>query len=210
MSVAEMKNSRPPLFTYFLKPVEDRQATIDLNDGSVKMKDEEWVRVQQPGARDETEFPALQWINQMETESRYSEKRMPSRWVQLFKDEYRKWKAGEAMTVDGTSIKHATFLSPAEIANLLRIGVQSIEDGAAMNDEATRRYGLGGVPVKQKCQDWMKSRDSNKAAQEISQLRDQNQALEGQLKAQQEALDEMRAQLAVLNVAAKNQQAKRA
>lgn len=210
MSVAEMKNSRPPLFRFALRPVEDRAETERLKDGSVAMKDEAWVFVQQLGARDEAEFPAEQWLAQMEQESRYSEARMPRRWVQMFKDGYRDWKNGVDMKVDGTSIRHATFLTPAEQANLQRIGVQSIEDAAAMSDEATRRYGLGGVPVKQKCQDWMKSRDSNKAAQEISQLRDQNQALEGQLKAQQEALDEMRAQLAVLNVAAKNPQAKRA
>lgn len=199
MTVSELTNVRPPIFRYEMLAVEDRAATQIANDGSIVMKDEAWVFVQQLGSRDEACFPANQWIEQMELESRLRPKQMPSRWVQMFKDTFKAFKNGVAMQVDGTPISLATFLTPAEIMNLKRIGAQAIEDAAAMNDEACRRYGLGGVPVKQKCQDWLKAKDGNKAALEMNQLRQQNQALEEQMKDQQETINDMRAQLAVLN-----------
>lgn len=210
MTVSEFTNVRPPLFRFELVPVEDRAASVELKNGGVVMKDEAWVFVQQLGSRDEAQFPAEQWLEQMEHESRLRPKNMPSRWVQMFKDAYRDFRNGVAAKVNGTSVRHTSIYTPAEVANLLRIGVQAVEDAAAMNDEACRRYGLGGLQVKQKSQDWVKSRQGNQAAQELTQLREQNEALQGQLKAQQESLDEMRAQLAVLNAGAKAQQVKRA
>jgi hypothetical protein len=204
-AVTEFTNVRPPLFRFELLAVEDRAESVRLANGSVSMKDEAWVFVQQLGSRDEAQFPAEQWITQMELESRLRPKQMPPRWVQMFKDAYKDFKAGNAMQVNGTSIRSASFLTPAEIANLIRIGVQAIEDAAALNDEGLRRYGMGGLQVKQKCADWLTTRDSNKTALEMNQLREQNEALKGQMASQQETLDAMQAQLAVLNAGAKAQ-----
>jgi len=211
VSTAEMKNIRPPLIRYELIPVEDRAATLALNNGQVVMKDEAWVFVQQLGSRDEAQFPAEQWLAQMEQDARLRPKNMPRQFVEMFKQGYRDFKAGNAMQINGTSVRHVSIYTPAEVANLIRINVQAVEDAAAMNDECGRRYGLGWVQVKQKSQDWLKSKDASQTALEMTGLREQNDTLKGQLEAQQEALNEMRAQLAVLNAATKGQgQQKRA
>lgn len=203
VSTAEMKNIRPPLFRFELVPVEDRAATAALNNGQIVMKDEAVVFVQQLGSRDEAVFPAEQWLAQMAQDSRLRPKYMPRRFVEMFNQGYKDFKDGVEQRVNGTSVRHVSIYTPAEVANLIRINVQAVEDAAAMNDEALRRFGLGGVQVKQKSQDWLKTRDTSQAAVEMSQLRDQNAALIEQLKSQQEALDEMRAQLSVLNAASK-------
>lgn len=203
VSLAEMKNIRPPLFRFELVPVEDRAGTEALNDGSIKMKDEPWVFVQQLGSRDEACFPAEQWLAQMEQDHRLRPKQMPRQFVEMFKQGYRDFKNGVEQRVNGTSVRHVSIYTPAEVANLVRINIQAVEDAAAMNDEALRRYGLGGVQVKQKSQDWLKTRDTSQAAVEMSRLRDQNDALQEQIKSQQEVLEDMRSQLSVLNAAAK-------
>jgi hypothetical protein len=209
VSLAEMKNIRPPLFRFELVPVEDRAATEALNNGSVVMKDEAWVFVQQLGSRDEIPFPAEQWLAQMEQDCRLRPKSMPRQFVEMFKQGYRDFRNGVEQRVNGTSVRHVSIYTPAEVANLIRINIQAVEDAAMMNDEALRRYGLGGVQVKQKSQDWLKTRDSSQSALEMTQLRQQNQALQGQIEAQQEALNEMRAQLAQLNAATKSSQVKK-
>lgn len=209
MSVTEMKGARPPHVEFSLRPVEDRAATIEANNGTIVMRDEAWVVCYQPGSRDCSEFPAEQWLAQMEQESRFHPDQMLPRWVDGFRRLFKDWKNGVTSEVDGTSVRHVSIYTPAETANLLRIGIQTVEDAAVMNEEACRRYGLGGVQVKQKAQDWMKSRDANKTAIEMTQLREQNDTLKCQIDAQKEILEEMRAQLSVLNAGAKVQ-AKRA
>jgi hypothetical protein len=206
MSVAEMKDARPPHVEFSLRPVEDRAATIALNDGGLVMKDEAWVTVCQAGGKDSTEFPAEQWLAQMEQESRYWPKKMPAKWVKGFRDVYKDWKNGVTGNVNGTSVRHVSIYTPAEVANLLRINIGSVEDAAAMSGEALKHYGLGGVLVKQKAQDWVQSKDANQTALELTNLREQNQSLQAQIQAQAdsmreqgETLKELTAQLGVLN-----------
>lgn len=203
MSVMEMKGSRPPHVDFVLRPVEDRAATIEANDGSIVMKDEAWAVVYQPGGKDSSEFPAEQWLAQMDQESRLRPKQMPPQWAKGFRKVFQDWKNGVTSNVNGTSVRHVSIYTPAEVANLLRINIGSVEDAAAMNAEALRHYGLGGIGVKQKSEDYLKSKDANKAALEMSQLREQNEALQGQLSALQEQCNEMRGQLSVLNASAK-------
>lgn len=210
MSVMEMKGSRPPHVEFSLRPMEDRAATLLANDGSIVMKDEAWAVVYQPGCKDCSEFPAEQWLAQMEQESRLRPKQMPPQWAKAFRQVYKDWRNGVVGEVNGTSVRHVSIYTPAEAANLLRINIGTVEDAAAMNSEALRHYGLGGVLVKQKSEDYMKSKDANKTAVEMTQLREQNTSLQGQLEAQQEAMNEMRAQLSVLNAGAKAAQVKRA
>ncbi len=199
MSVAEMTNVRPPLFRYWMRPMEDRAATEA--QGYLVQKDEPWVTVQQLGSKDEAEFPAEQWLAQMRQETRISERRMPRRFVEMFEEGYRRFKAGEAMEVNGTSIKLATFLSQSEIGNLQRIGVQAIEDGAAMNDDTIRRYGMGGATIRAKCQAWLKTRDADKAAVALNAANEKVTALEQQIEIMKANQAEMQAQLQLLNAA---------
>jgi hypothetical protein len=188
--------ARPPIFEYFMKPVEDRTAS-ELQHYLVE-KDQPWVRVRQLGSNDEMEQPAEQWIEQMERESRLRPKLMPPRWVEMFKDVYQRFLRGEAQQVDGVPIQNVNTLSKSEINNLKRIGIQTAEDGAGMNEECKRRYGMGGEAVKQKCIAWMKSLDANKAAGEITTLKSENEALKLQVGQQGEKLKELEAMIAAL------------
>ncbi len=161
---------RPPFIEFQTRPTEDRVASNAANH--VVMKDEEWVIVRQIGSKDCSEHIVKDWLSLMEEESRRNPRMMPPSWVAHFKERYAKWKAGEEQTVNGTAVRSVSFLTPAEIANLMSAQIYSVEDAAVMNDEAMRRCGLGALRTKQKCEAWLRSREDGKAAYELNQLRE--------------------------------------
>lgn len=186
--ITEMQ-ARPPLIRFERRAIEDRAATIEA--GHLVEKDQDWVVVQQLGSQNTTEHVATDWLAHMEKESRDRPKQMPSRWVEGFRAAFEAWKKGEDMVVDGTSIKNWVAISKADVGNLLRIGVQSIEDCAAMNEETMKRVGMGARAIKQKAIAWVQARQENGVAAELDLLR-------SQVEADKLEKDEMRKQLAEL------------
>jgi hypothetical protein len=170
---------RPPQLRFFMQPVEDRQASDAA--GHKVMKDVPSVAVAQLGSKDWSEFTWDQWISQMEIDSRHRPHDMLPQWVEDFRNRYNKWRAGEELTVNGTAIKSVSFLMPSEVQNLTNIGVHSVEDAAAMNDECMRRFGFGGLKVKDKCANFLANRDAEKASYEVGRLKEKCEQQEAEL-----------------------------
>lgn len=186
----------PPAFRFERRATEDREASLAA--GALVMKDEDWVIVQQRGSKDESEFPALQWISQMERAAIDRPREMPSSWVRGFKDVYAAFKKGEDCQVDGYPLKNWPAITPAEAKNCARCGLHAVEDIAHANEEVLRQLGLGSRTLQQKARAFLEARASNGAAAELANLRDENKSLKELLQEMQGNQATMRAQLDAL------------
>jgi hypothetical protein len=186
--------ARPPAFRYERRAVEDREGS--LLAGAIVMKDEDWVIVQQRGSRDESEFPALQWIEQMAKAARDRPREMNSRWVQQFRDVYEAFRKGEECQVDGYPIKNWPAITPAEAKNCARCGIHAVEDIAHANEEVLRQLGLGSRTLQQKARAFLEARATNGAASELANLRSENEALKQLQDEMQGQISELRSQAA--------------
>ncbi|HYC01621.1 MAG TPA: hypothetical protein VEC57_20995 [Candidatus Limnocylindrales bacterium] len=187
----------PPAFRFERRAIEDREASIAA--GALVMKDEDWVIVQQRGSKDESEFPALQWIAQMERASIDRPREMPSNWVRGFKDVYAAFKKGEDCQVDGYPIKNWPAITPAEAKNCARCGLHAVEDIAHANEEVLRQLGLGSRTLQQKARAFLEARANNGAASELAHLRSENEAQKQLLEEMQAQVSELRAQVSALS-----------
>lgn len=186
----------PPAFRFERRAIEDRTASIAA--GALVMIDQDWVIVQQRGSKDESEFPAEQWIDQMERASRDRPKEMPSNWVRGFKEVYAAFKKGEELQVDGYPIKNWPAITPAEAKNCARLGLHAVEDIAHANEEVLRMLGMGARSLQQKARAFLEARASNGAAAELATLREENKSLKELLQEMQANQATMRAQLDAL------------
>lgn len=198
---------RPPQVRFFMQPRENKAAS-DLAGHKV-MKDVPSVAVAQLGSKDWSEFSWEVWIAQIEIDSRHRPHDMLPQWVEDFKKRYEKWRAGEELTVNGTAIKSVSFLLPSEIQNLTNIGVHSVEDAAAMNDECMRRFGFGGLKVKDKCANFLANRDAEKASYEVGRLKEKCEQQEIQLADERERIRQLETRLAGLEQMLEQQTAPR-
>ena len=108
----------------------------------------------------------------------------------------------------GTPIKGVTFLTPGEIINLTNIQIYSVEDAAAMNQECCQRYGMGGQRVKEKCQTFLATRDSEKAVYELNQLRETCELQKMELEDEKSKRQQLEQRLAALESLIEAQPAK--
>jgi hypothetical protein len=187
----------PPAFRFERRATEDREASLAA--GALVMKDEDWVIVQQRGSKDESEFPAEQWIAQMERAARDRPNDMPGSWVRGFKEVYAAFKKGEELQVDGFPIKNWPAISPAEAKNCTRCGLHSVEDIAHANEDTLRQLGMGSRTLQQKARAFLEARASNGAASELANLRTENEGLKQQQQDMQQQLAELRAQISALS-----------
>jgi hypothetical protein len=97
--------------------------------------------------------------------------RLPKKWLDQWEEMYTAWKNGQEMPLDGTAIKTWSAISPAQIKNLLAIGIYTVEDLAQANDQGMRRIGMGANELKRKAKNWLDSvKDNGKITLRITQL----------------------------------------
>lgn len=198
MALEFAEKARPPAFEFEKRSVEDRQASLEAaerGEPTPVYKDEDWVIVRQHGSKDGTEFPAKQWLQQMQQASRDRPKDMPPSWVRMFNEIFAAWQKGESRDLPGFALKNWAGITPAEQKNCARIGLHSVEDVAAMTEECMRTFGLGGRTLKQKAEAFLDARRSNGAAQELQSLRSENGAQKELIEEMQAQMAEMRAQI---------------
>ena len=63
----------------------------------------------------------------------------------------------------GTSVKEWPVLSPAQAQNFIACHILTIEDVAAMTEEAMARVGMGSRELKEKAREWLSGRDEKAA-----------------------------------------------
>ena len=171
MSIALMPQ-RPPFIEFEQRAIEDRNASIA--SGGIIMRDVDYVIVRQVGSKDTVEKDAVEWL--VDLDRLAANGAYPGEWVRHFREKYNAFKAGQVEPEMGLPVRHWPSLSKAQAENLIGAGVRTVEDIAAMNEPTMQRVGMGARELKKKAQAYLESRDANKAAEQITALRIENEA----------------------------------
>lgn len=177
-----MEKGNPPYVTFEKRAVEDRDASIE--HGKAMSKDVDYALITPMGSKDRVERVVSDWFEMLKRE--VVDGRFPQEWLTAFQKAYEAWKNDQEIPVGGTPIKQWTYLSPAQVKNLLVWHIRTVEDIASANEETIRRLGMGGYSIVQAAKDFlsMSSDPKNKTVGELAALR----ASVETLKASNEAL----------------------
>jgi hypothetical protein len=181
-------DQRPPFVRFEERSVEDRDATIA--QGRMMMKSETWALIHAIGSRDVVERQVDEWIATLR--SQVNRGMYPAEWLAAFEKKYAEHKSGQEPSVDGTHVREWAAIDRATAQNLISASILTVEDVAAMNEQAMKLVGMHARTLKQKAQDWLKMADKRKGAAELDQLRGEN----ANLKARLESLEAQIAKLA--------------
>lgn len=149
----DLQKEMPAWVQFEMRGVEDREATI--RNGHYTERDVEFALITPPYSKDCNEKEVSAWLSELADNLRQG--RISQGWHDGYVKKYQAWKAGQEIPEDGIPIKGCPIFSPAVQANLIAIGVRTIESGAKMNDEAMKRYGMGALDVKNKCNAYLKT-----------------------------------------------------
>ncbi|OGT54245.1 MAG: hypothetical protein A3E01_00210 [Gammaproteobacteria bacterium RIFCSPHIGHO2_12_FULL_63_22] len=181
MSAAELASSREerPAHVFFERiAVEDKAAS--LREGRYVARDIDYVNVTPAYSKDCYRAKAESWFTQVESD--VGAGRTPERWLEQWREAYRRWQNGQEMPLNGTPIKGWGVISPAQQEMLIRMNCLTVEDLAGTNDEGLRRIGMGGIDLRSKAQAWLQSvKDHGPLTLEVTELRKANVNLEMQV-----------------------------
>lgn len=150
----QIAQARPPFVEFKRIAVPDALKTQEL--GRRVTKDVDFAYIMQPGSRDQVERKATDWLAMIKQKSlEASPDAYPEQWVQGFHDKYAAWLAGQEMPLDGTSVKEWALLSPAQAENFIALRILTIEDVAAMTEDALGRFGMGSRELREKAREWL-------------------------------------------------------
>ena len=161
------REERPAYVQFERVAVEDKAATLAA--GRSVSKDIDYALITPPYSRDCVRMTIKRWKETNQYEARQG--RLPDKWVKQWDEAYEAWKNGEEIPLDGTPIKEWSAISPAQIKNLIAIGILTVEDLAQANDQGISRIGMGAQELKRKAQNWLSAaNDGGKIALKITQL----------------------------------------
>ena len=183
----EEQQARPPYVRFEIRAVEDRTRSIE--EGKYVAKDVIFALVTPMGTKDVLEKEADEWIKGIE--EGVKQERIPPHWLTQYRMALENFKNDQNDPETGTSINNWNAITPAQRSLMLDCGIRTIEDVAAINEEAVQRIGMGARALKAKAQAWLDSADQGKVAAELEALRQEN----GELKARNEELDTRLAKL---------------
>jgi len=188
----DLQEERPAYVMFEMRAVEDRAATI--KNGYYSTKDAEYALITPPYSKDCVEMECAVWLKKNDDDERNG--RIPASWRDKWRQAYDAWKSGQELPLDGHPIKGWGVISPAQQANLLQVGVKTVQDLAAANDEGLRRIGMGAVDLKNRATAWLKAESGpGKAAQEIASLKADNVRQAATIKQLVDTVEELKAML---------------
>jgi polyhydroxyalkanoate synthesis regulator phasin len=118
-------------------------------------------------------------------------------WIEMFRRKYEAWKKGQEMPIEGTPIRGWGVISPAQQEMLIHIGIMTVEDLAAVNDEGMRRIGIGAVELKTKAKAWIAQlRDKGPLTMHVTALEKENARLKETVSALETEVAKLRASFA--------------
>lgn len=186
---------RPPYVQFEVQSVEDRGAS--LQQGHYITKDVVFAVVTPAGSKDRIPRQADDWFAQLEQQ--VQEGRFPREWLNHYKAAYDAFKSDREPPLHGTSIRHLTVLSPAQVQLCLNFSVRTIEDLAAANEETLGRLGMGARMLKQKAIEWLESSKTvGQQVEKITALQQRNTDLEELVKIQGEKITALTTQVEAL------------
>lgn len=150
----QIAQARPPFVEFKRIAVPDSVKTQEL--GRRVTKDVDFAYIMQPGSRDQVERKATDWLAMIKQKNLdASPDAYPEEWVRGFHEKYKAWLDGQEMPLDGTSVKEWALLSPAQAENFIALRILTIEDVAAMTEDALGRFGMGGRELRDKAREWL-------------------------------------------------------
>lgn len=186
---------RPPYVQFEVQSVEDRGAS--LQQGHYITKDVVFAIVTPAGSKDRIPRQADDWFAQLGQQ--VQEGRFPREWLNHYKAAYDAFKSDREPPLHGTSIRHLTVLSPAQVQLCLNFSVRTIEDLAAANEETLGRLGMGARMLKQKAIEWLESSKTvGQQVEKITALQQRNTDLEELVKIQGDKIAALTTQVEAL------------
>lgn len=172
------QKARPPFVRFEIRPIENRQASED--QGHYVADDVDFAVVTPVGSKDSVEHRVEDWFRNLE--EGVKQERFPQEWLSAYQRAYKDWKEGHETPETGTPITNWSKPSPAQVKILQAVGVRTVEDMAAANEETVQRIGMGGRALKQAAQAWLDSSDHGKISAEIEALRQRDIEREERIK----------------------------
>jgi hypothetical protein len=181
----QIAQARPPFVEFKQIAKHDPKRSEEL--GYRVTKNVDMAFIMQPGSRDQVEIEAEAWLNSIKRKMLdAAPDAYPQEWVDGFRKKYEMWKEGNEAPLNGTSVKEWPVLSPAQVQNFIALGLLTIEDVAAMTEEAMGRYGMGGRELREKAREWISRKElTANALKENEELK----GLVAELKSRLESLE---------------------
>lgn len=183
-----LQPARPPHVMFETRAIEDRQASMASD--IIRYKDVDFVVITPVGGKDVVEKIASEWLADIRNKSHVG--LYDREWSERFSRMYELYKQDKEMPIDGTPLRMCLMFSPAEIKACESVNIRTLEDAAAMNEEAVGRVGMGARSIKDKANAAIsQSQGTGKIAQEIAALKVDNERLSKQLEEAIRRLNEL-------------------
>ena len=181
----------PPHVVFELRAMEDREQSIA--NGHFVARDVEFVTITPPGGN---------LVVEREVDDLLREK---------YKGQYEAWRAGIDPPEIGTPLRNWPPATPAQIATLTAMHINTVEALAQLPATGISRFGIGGQSLKDKARAWLESaQDHGRIAEQVSALSTENDDLKTQLDECHKLIDELSTRLdALTNDAPKRRRARK-
>jgi polyhydroxyalkanoate synthesis regulator phasin len=190
IQITMSREERPPFVKFERCPVEDVAAS--RREGRYIARDVDFALVTQPYSRDVFRCEVEEWFKSLDRE--LAAGRMRPDWIEMFKRKYEAWRKGQEMPIEGTPIRGWGVISPAQQEMLIHLGIMTVEDLAAVNDEGMRRIGIGAVELKTKAKAWIAQlRDKGPLTMHVTALEKENARLKETVAALETEVAKLRA-----------------
>lgn len=191
MSVGELsdREERPAYVQFERRTIEDKQASI--REGRYVAKDVDFALVTPSYSKDCVEYKVEQWLANIERNLR--DERIPQKWADLWREAYKRWKAGQEIPLNGTPIKGWGVISPAQQAMLIAMNCLTVEDLAMANDEGLHRIGMGAIDLRNKAKTWLASMsDHGGVTMKMAAMEQENAILKTSVETLQKQVDALK------------------
>lgn len=164
-------------------PVKNDGRTLD--EGRPIFDDMEVCEIRMPGSRAVSVFPATA-VSHLSGDALYGTEEVKVTYAERFARQYRQFKEQQAMTISGTPLAHAPFLTEARRAELRALNVYTVEQLAAIDGNELKNLGTGGRELKNGALNYIET--SKQAApdlalkHELEALKARNEILEEDMK----------------------------
>ena len=183
---------RPAYVRFDRVSIEDPSASAA--QGRYVGRDVDLAMITPPGSRDIFKIEVPQWLDNMKQD--VQNQRLRPEWFAQYKESYTRWKSGQEIPLTGTPIKGWGVISPAQQAALMTMMILTVEDLAAINDEAVHRIGMGAIDLRTKAKAWLSQmHDKGPLTIENAQLKQSLVTQQGELDTLKEQVKGLMAQL---------------
>lgn len=173
--------ARPPYIEFYRDAVLDNAASEAA--GRRITRDVNMVRIIPPGGKLIVEKRPEEWIAQLRRKLiERAHDAFPAEWIDNIQKAYDNWQQGLEAPLNGTSVREWPLLSPAQAQNFISARIMTIEDVAAMTEEAMAVIGMGARNLRDKAREWLQAKDlAGNALQENAELKARLAELEARL-----------------------------